>query len=563
MKKILSALTFFLIVIVSTTAQDYPWLWPTHKNWIIASNLFTGQLIDMKAGTQKTIGSPFVPVQQLEGSSVASDDNGNFLFYTNGRVLYTKSADSLKIVYNGLLAGNENGSTGIKTSASQGVIITRHPLSTEKYYIFTTDDFLSSTVGLNYFVFDKQGNNLLPVGPNRLGNYRTSEGIAATRHANGVDIWITVLNIQAESFYSYRLGNEGLDTTPVISAIGPKYYNQNQEVGCLSFSYDGKHFTSTNGVYQYGEYLTLYDFDNSNGTFSNIRKIGFNSISPHDVIFSPEGSKIYTFEFQGKISSYDISDLNLSDSAIAATRKEINTTSNDNLLTMEYAADGNLYLAGGLSSKEMTKIEGDFSTGNNLSVYKVPITNGSRGLPTMYIPPVEFPTINAQSSVCLEDGHIDISTKWAYSKIDAENTKGLFEYNGFGIIDSKRGIFDPALAGVGVWRIYFLSNLPGITVSDSIDITVTKCITSLSTFDTKHTVTVVPNPAIYNITLQSNFKNYNNCIATIYSSDGRTIGSYNINHKKEALPISHLKKGCYFILLQNEAGHQLLDFIKL
>lgn len=538
-----------------SNTENFPWLWPSHKNWFGATNLFTGVLVDMETGIQQTLGSVSGErVQQYEGCTIASDDQGNLLFYSSGRTLHTGVGSAVQTTYSGLLAGNEGGGM-TRTSAVQGVMTVRHPLAPEKYFIFTTDDAISATAGLNYFTFDKLGNNVAPVGANRLGTYRTSEGIAATRHKNGVDIWITALGAESESFYSYKLTCEGLDTVPVVSNIAPTYAARDQERGGLAFSYDGNYFACTGGYYGEGVRVTLYNFDNSTGGISNRRDIGSTSHSPYDLIFSPDGSKLYVSEL-GKLAHYDLSDLSLSDSDIRDTRTE--TGINAYQVALEYAADGYLYIAAG-SGREIIRIDGDYNLGTNLT--STPLTGfvGAHGLPTMYLPPAESPQFTSDSSVCVDSGMVDLSVVWSHSKVAAEDYAGNYEYQGAGIVDSSKGTFDPAVAGEGTTRIYFKPAGNCSFPTDSIDLVIIKCITSTNSIATDHFASLSPNPAQQVIKLYTNGLNYQ---ATIYSVEGKKMGGYKVTSKVKSIYVGDLKKGLYFVHLQNEGKIQVLKFIK-
>ena len=49
-------------------------------------------------------------------------------------------------------------------------------------------------------------------GPTRLGDFRTTEGIAATSHANGKDIWVTVQEAGSTNLHSFLI-TEAIDLT--------------------------------------------------------------------------------------------------------------------------------------------------------------------------------------------------------------------------------------------------------------------------------------------------------------------------------------------------------------
>ncbi|MFZ9848528.1 MAG: hypothetical protein ACO3EE_10310 [Flavobacteriales bacterium] len=241
MKKILLlALTGLLYIQAYTqscvTTSKNPWEWPSHSKWYFGD----GNIINFSTGGTITTNSNRL---SYEGISTASSDQGNLLFYTNGRNLWNATG-TLKS--SALLEGNEGGGTGSKGSASQGVITVRHPLNPNVYYVFTTDDALGGTLGLNYVTVDNLGNVLS--GPTRLGAFRTTEGIAATMHGNGVDIWVTVQQSGSTNFNSFLIRCTGIVTTPVVSS-GAINVSGDRERGGLAFSWDGKKFAQGHADY--------------------------------------------------------------------------------------------------------------------------------------------------------------------------------------------------------------------------------------------------------------------------------------------------------------------------
>ena len=74
------------------------------------------------------------------------------LAYSNGRSLWQANAS---LIANNLLAGNEGGSVGQRSSAVQGIVAVRHPVNPSKIYIFTSDDALTNAnVGVNININD-------------------------------------------------------------------------------------------------------------------------------------------------------------------------------------------------------------------------------------------------------------------------------------------------------------------------------------------------------------------------------------------------------------------------
>ena len=450
------------------STSPYSWLWPSHKNWFIAPpNLWNGQVINMATGAQTSVGTGGAPaIQQYEGTSCASDDNGNLLFFTNGRRLFKGTGASVTNPYSGLLEGNEGGATGTNGSAAQGVITVRHPLNPTKYYIFTTDDANGgTTLGFNYYVFNSSGTNVAPTGANRLGSFRACEGIAATKHANGVDIWITCLESGTGKLNSYLLTCAGLTTTPVVSAVGPVVSGQ-QERGGIAFSVDGTHFATG-----FSTVVTAYKFDNSTGVMSDKHTITGASPSdaPYDIIFSPDGSKIYYTQQNGNLMYINISGWPSAAAMITSrTSAGIATLIN----SIEFAADGFLYMSTNRNGGPIAKISGNYNAATGLSAANVSGTVAAAGLPSMYLPPQEEPDIQEVGPYCVGDPAVDLVTTWLCAGSSAEDaTNYPTEYAGTGITNAGAGIFNPTAAGAGTHQIIFTR----CSVDDTIWITVNTC----------------------------------------------------------------------------------------
>jgi hypothetical protein len=143
------------------------------------------------------------------------------------------------------------------------MITVRHPLNPKDYHIFTTDDAISGGIfGLNHFILNEDG--ALQDGPTRLGSFSTTEGIAATLHDNGLDIWVTVMATDGK-FHAYLVTSAGVDHTPVISSSGTVHTVTNV-AGTMKASPDG---TKLAIVVRDNDAFELFDFDNTTGIASN------------------------------------------------------------------------------------------------------------------------------------------------------------------------------------------------------------------------------------------------------------------------------------------------------
>lgn len=450
----------------STSSNAFEW--PSHRNWFLGNQAGTGVIFNTQTGTTVTSGNAGVPTTAYEGTTTVSDDNGDLLFYANGRLLWTGTGAGTTLEYNGLLTGNENGGSngnGLQGSASQGIITVKHPLTPDVYHVFTTDDALTNTVGLHHYTFN--GGGTLLSGPTRIGTYRTGESIAATSHANGLDLWVSVLETNSDRIHTYLIDCDGLNSTPVTSSIGPTITDANTEVGGVAFSWDGNCFAVGHPVYGPNTRLTLYRFNNTTGAMfdrQNITVTGF----PYDVVFSPNNERVYISNKNGQLAYVDITTWN------AATI--LGTYQNTGIATafssLEIGADGSLYVAHGQpGGGALRRVNENVNSTTTFSTSNVAGTTGEShlGLPTMFIPPAEEPIIDPQGDLCDSDSPVDLSTNWMCSGADAEGGVGV--YSGPGITNAANGTFDPGTAGVGNHRIIFTY----CSVDDTIFIEVTGC----------------------------------------------------------------------------------------
>ncbi len=445
------------------TSSRIPYEWPSQRNWLITTNLFSGKILNTLTGGTTTSGDAFKPVQAYEGVTAVSDDSGNLLFFSAGRTIQGPDGAEL---YNGLLTGNEGGSTAKKGSASQGVMAIRHPLNPDHYYFVTTDDALTGTSnGLNYAVIDKDGN--MVQGSTRLGNFRTTEGIAATWHENNVDIWVTVTEAGSTNIHSYLLKCDGFVSTGVTSAVGKATGYSDAERGGVAFSWDSQYYVAGFGSTAGAERVRLYDFDNATGQLTLNSNIGADVASAggyvYDITFSPDNSRVLASTNTGQIFSINIS--NGSGTSVMG--------SSGSHSAIEIGADGSLYRA--TLGQPTQKLTGNLNSGSSLSGSYIAGTSGSRGLTTMFLPPPEEPDIEEVGPYCNTDDPVDLNTTWICSGLDAEDpTENPTAYTGPGITDQANGIFDPSVAGEGTHTIIFTY----CSVNDTIEIVVAPCCTA-------------------------------------------------------------------------------------
>ncbi|NNE32464.1 MAG: CUB protein, partial [Winogradskyella sp.] len=302
--------------------------------WYFGQN--AGLRFDAQAGTVTGIADG--QLSTLEGCTSISDENGNLLFYSDGQTVWNQNH---QVMANGdYFSGT--GLLGDPSSTSSGLIVPK-PDDPTKYYIFTVDEphhnnaavhpnqFTGSydsggTVpgaddgfnnGFNYSLVDMTLNGGLgdvdvteknmplityDVNDAEEVKYKCSEKITAVRAEDCSSFW--VITHFVNSFYAFKIDATGVNTTPVISTVGPNIpiegYRRNA-LGYLKASPDASKLITAN----FGEATTtagdsggnifLFDFDNDTGIVSNSIELysSQNNNSPYGVEFSAENRKAY------------------------------------------------------------------------------------------------------------------------------------------------------------------------------------------------------------------------------------------------------------------------------
>ncbi|MBL7911623.1 MAG: gliding motility-associated C-terminal domain-containing protein [Bacteroidia bacterium] len=280
-----------------------------------------------------------------EGSASIADGSGNLLFYANALTIYNK-----------LHVPMANGTGMAGGSSTQPVLIIKQPGSSSLYYVFHQAglSFLNN-VGLSYSIVDMSlasGNGSVTVKNSHLfGNTTTnlmSEKLTATKHCNGVDIWILTHEFFNNNFQAYLLSSSGLNINPVISSVGTIHSNWTHGwMGQMKVSPNGKKIA----VCVPQQVFEIFDFNSANGIVSNPLTLS-SSYGLGYCEFSPDNSKLYGIGNTITNGRNLISQWNLcatSASAIIASRDSIVDTvivGNLSILrSLQLAKDGKIYVA--------------------------------------------------------------------------------------------------------------------------------------------------------------------------------------------------------------------------
>ena len=345
------------------------------------SNWYFGQNLGMKFQEDEILPLSNGRLFTSEGCATISDQNGNLLFYTDGSTVYNKNH---QIMMNG---------TGLKgnSSSTQSAIIIPMPQDPNQYIIFTVgaDDNATPTStlneGLHFYKVDLTLDNGLGavVFPENNNLLRLcSEKIAAVKHINRRDYWV-VTHFE-NKFYSYLVTPNGVNPTPVISAIGPHIDPRTYPVnarGYLKISPNGKkvaiahlsnlnydqipignlptltdQFFPANGPFAnaYPGFLAVYDFNKATGLVTNELVLDVTG-SPYGIEFSPDSKILYgNSDYHSIDSSYNVTwqrgelyqyNLNLNRSEIPSSKQVIRRYVIQDTNSAIFTARGALQLA--------------------------------------------------------------------------------------------------------------------------------------------------------------------------------------------------------------------------
>lgn len=251
------------------------------------------------AGLEFSSGAP-VPLTNgmtntHEGCATISDAAGNLQFYTDGMTVWDKNHNQMPNGF-GLLGDN---------SSTQSGTILKSPINPDEYYIFTIAGF-GNPDGCQYSVVDMTANagngdvvvkNIPLVGP-------TVEKITAVDDCNG-EYWVITHGLNNNEFYSFHLTSAGLNTTPVVSAVGTTHTNS--PVANVAGMLRSSPYGNKIAIASYMGFVELFDFDKNTGLLSNPLQLpGINDA--YGVEFSPDQSRLYVATtYSQNLWQYDLS----------------------------------------------------------------------------------------------------------------------------------------------------------------------------------------------------------------------------------------------------------------
>lgn len=258
--------------------------------------------IDFTSGAPVAITSPLVAA---EGSACISDAAGNIMFYTNGQTLWGRDHTPMP---------NGSGLHGGPSSA-QPALIVPEPGNCGVFYVFTTEDHLSSGA-FEYSVVDMCLNNGMGDVVTGRKNIQIAsnmgEMLTAVPHANGVDIWIISHRRSSQAFRADLLTATGLSPFPIFSNTGAGH-GSTCAIGMMKASHDGTRLAISSS---FCNIMDLVNFDAATGSCGPSTNLMSSLGLPggmYGLEFAPNDQRLYLASFWGtsRLFQVDLTTLSL------------------------------------------------------------------------------------------------------------------------------------------------------------------------------------------------------------------------------------------------------------
>ncbi len=246
-----------------------------------------------------------------ESSAVQSDDDGNLLFYSDGKRIWNSS----HIAITAGLHGNH--------TSWNGVLIVPDPADDDKYYVFTSDARGNTGRGFKYSKVDVSSGTAVMSGPLNVPitvpavhGFRVATGTNAVISGEGITAvaspdgyWIIAETVKdGETTHSlvYELTATGLafhETIPIgtlLAVIAP----HNFDATSVKASPNGKRVVFAHNIWS-GDTDYVFDFNPCSGELSNQRTIPLATSNNYGWAFSANSNLLYGSR-QGNIFQYNL-----------------------------------------------------------------------------------------------------------------------------------------------------------------------------------------------------------------------------------------------------------------
>lgn len=304
-----------------------------------ADNWVFGQRAVLSFTSGQPTSTQLSSMNQSEGSTSISDENGQLLFYSDGVSVWC--ADHT-------LMPNGTGLFGHSSSSQSGMIVPFQNDS-KRYYLFTTD-YQWGTNGLCYSVINMSLNN----GKGDVESKNTQltpfvrEKLTSVNHCNGKDTWVITRDYRNGDFMAFLVTAAGIQP-PVITAS----LSTAAVLGYLKASPDGTRIADAKMFSS----LELFNFNSASGLVSNKKTImTYPGLFNYGVEFSSDSKILYTtcsrdnYPFTSVFYNYILQYSNLDSSVpiIQSTLTRVDSAIANNygvFNALQLAPDGKIYVS--------------------------------------------------------------------------------------------------------------------------------------------------------------------------------------------------------------------------
>ncbi len=358
---------------LSAQKHDYNWVLGTWSGNPLEAD-YGATVIDFNENPQKIYKRNLFDDKYNLGTSVVtySDVVGKLQFFTNGGYILDTT---FTLMQNG--GDLELGLTGYDGNVSnQSIVGMQMPADTSKIILIYTDTQVDTcpypfSRGLFYAVIDMKKNNGkgAVVEKNKLAYDKRmfASQLAAVRHANGRDWWLTKNDYYNNKMYVFLLSPNGLKLHSEQYLDCPPH---NPGLGQAAFSTNGEWYAAVHGLYDYLNYIVISRFNRCSGRFSQCKLIKFGNKDSFGVgvEFSPNSRFLYVSSTD-KIFQYDLQAMDIAKSidTVAIYDGNIDPLPN-NFFLMKLGPDGKIYISGRNGTKYMHVIENPDTKGKACNV---------------------------------------------------------------------------------------------------------------------------------------------------------------------------------------------------
>ena len=248
---------------------------------------------------EEVVGFELPAFNQLEGSAVICDENGNPLIISDGMDIYRSD---------GSMIADKFELGGGQSSTNSAVILPR-PGQSDQWYVISVNDLShpidKTASGIGYVIVSREGVENQDSSYSLLKNTelisQVGEKLAMAAHGNGRDYWLIA---RAETNYlvfivdSVGIHLEHSFNSSIPLSRDPQNPDMLYDVGQMKISLDGTKLAANinkKDIARHSSYLEIFDFDPCTGELSQARQIeddGYRKWS-YGLEWSPENKFVY------------------------------------------------------------------------------------------------------------------------------------------------------------------------------------------------------------------------------------------------------------------------------